>query len=135
MSTKRFLNLFEHCNVKCPQCTAQFDLCEQPEIAMGAVRCPKCGEVVTQEHMVAEDKSVLREAARKERTEIRVYHECPHCHKEIGEKESFCEDAEAKTDKGYLIMTHGPCGGKYWGPLRTEAEEAEFQEIMKRWSS
>jgi DNA-directed RNA polymerase subunit RPC12/RpoP len=36
-------------SVKCSKCGKQFEYSKQPEIAMGSVKCPHCGETVNQE--------------------------------------------------------------------------------------
>jgi len=44
---------------------------------------------------------------------------CPHCKKEIGEKESFSDD-DGKT------YVHGPCKGRYRSSEQAEKEAKEF---------
>ena len=80
-----------------------------------------------------ENETPLVEARRCERTRVEVYHECPHCNKEIGEKEIFVPDMNARTPEGYMIEVHRACGGRIWGPRRTPEEETRFQEFKKQW--
>jgi len=48
----RFLQLFEDCNVACENCGHAFDPCHVPEVAMGAVACPKCESHLDQDGRV-----------------------------------------------------------------------------------
>lgn len=49
------------------------------------------------------ESSVLPVLA-KTRSRVEEYEECPHCGKEVGEKEWFTED--------FKVYVHRPCGGR-----------------------
>jgi len=50
---------------------------------------------------------------KKQRTRIEEYEVCPHCHKEIGEKEYFAKDEDGD---GSWYVYHRPCRDK--GPIQ-----------------
>jgi predicted Zn finger-like uncharacterized protein len=103
----------------CPNCRTPFVYEDQPEIAMGAVRCHYCLVHVDQAgHNLGTIspavRRVLGESAALDevkpvvvKTRQEEYHVCPHCGQEIHEKHTFVEGYGTPGE----IERHADCGG------------------------
>jgi DNA-directed RNA polymerase subunit RPC12/RpoP len=106
--------------VKCAHCGKYFDYMAEKEAGMGYVKCPHCKENVDQTGKCVNNSHKKVEVQEKiETTKIWI---CPHCNKEIGEKEIYYNE---KTKEWF----HRPCLEK--GPIELPKDEREFNFLNK----
>jgi len=111
--------------VVCAGCKQPFDYAAQPEVSMGAVKCPNCGASVNQEGELLTEKDgrdpLPVKLARDLSPVVKLI--CPHCDQEIAEKSITAR--EGNPDLTY----HGPCVDK--GPIKMPTQEELKEASLK----